>query len=214
MISTKTLLSCHSARLCLCQSSSMQLTLPKGKICQLKPGRYRRDRGINETLLRTVTSCKNKSRKQKSRKRTDVTTTWEEDDSGWVGKTPVQATTKCAHAFTRSHMEMEVISLALFSRFLSNTNTHYLLVKPRPELGEETKRHWEDYYRKGRGSGHHMYQCDMKPTGVRAVRGQTLAGRRCRLAFQHGWKSGLQEWKNCSPLLKRCQQWDRTCPSK
>lgn len=38
--------------------------------------------------------------------------------------------------------------------------SHYLLVKPMPELGEETKRHWEDYYWKDVCS-HHMYPCDI-----------------------------------------------------
>lgn len=80
--------------------------------------------------------------------------------------------------------------LPSFSQCLSHTNSlhsvslsqhsgppnHYLLVKPMPELGEETKRHWEGYYWKDLCSSYHMYpwQQEYKPCrGVQAVRGQS-----------------------------------------
>lgn len=48
-----------------------------------------------------------------------------------------------------------------------------------PELGEETKRHGEDYYWIELCSSHHMYPCDKNTTflWVQAVKGQKVAGR-------------------------------------
>lgn len=98
-----------------------------------------------------------------------------------MGKAPVQATTRCAHAFTHTHthtciyISTQVISYLVLIHTLSVSlsfsqhsapPSHYLLVKPMPELGEETKRHWEDYFWKDLCSSHHMYPWDKNTTSL------------------------------------------------
>lgn len=88
----------------------------------------------------------------------------------WMGKVPVQATKRWSHTFTHRHTRISRWFLQLSSLTSFHTQTlsvsplffqhsallsHYLLVKPMPELGKETKRHWEDYYWKDLCS-HHM----------------------------------------------------------
>lgn len=68
------------------------------------------------------------------------------DDSGWEAK----ATTGCSHTSIKFIFCIIIFCnldfYLFFWCFLSYSDTHYLLVKPMPELGRETERHWEDYY--------------------------------------------------------------------
>lgn len=62
---------------------------------------------------------------------------------------PIQATTRCAQAFTHtllSHHRSLPLTHTRVSLSHSAPPSHYLLVKPVPELGEETKRHGADYF--------------------------------------------------------------------
>lgn len=72
-----------------------------------------------------------------------------------------------------SHTQAHFLSVSLSQH--SALPNHYLLVKPMPELGEETKRHWENYYWKEFCSSHHMYPCNKNTSSVwvQALRGQS-----------------------------------------
>lgn len=119
----------------------------------------------------------------------------------WMGKVPVQATTRCAEAFTHTHRLFYHHSLTPTVSFTLSQHSappsHYLLVKPMPELGEETKRHWADYFWKGRCSSHYIHPCKNNTTSF--VQGSDWWGgeawqsgshyrsyRQCRLATQWG----------------------------
>lgn len=67
----------------------------------------------------TIASSKNKSRKRKSSKsrHTDKMRGWWQ----WMGKVPIQATKRCSHAFTHTHIQ--IISVSFSSHILSYTHS-------------------------------------------------------------------------------------------
>lgn len=75
----------------------------------------------------TVATCQNKSRKQESSKKTDVWTGWKRWQQ-WMGKMPVQATKRCAHAITHTPTH-RYSCWCICPHFLSvsHTQTHYTL---------------------------------------------------------------------------------------
>lgn len=110
------------------------------------------------------------------------------DDSGWVKcqSKPLQGVLTLSHTpahkyklficpcfLNVSHTQAHFLSVSLSQH--SAPPNHYLLVKPMPELGEETKRHWENYYWKELCSSHHMYPCNKNTSSVwvQALRGQS-----------------------------------------
>lgn len=116
----------------------------------------------------------------------------------------------CTHLHTLTHTNryIEIISSSLLSliHILSVSlsqhfapPSHYLLVKPMPELGEETKRHLEDYIWKDLSSRHHMYRGPQydKHVCCTAVRVQEVECGRQDLSTSHtgrvhGLHGGMQ----------------------
>lgn len=127
MITTKTLLSCHSAVLfSIYSQSSLHAahTLPKRKICQLDQSRE--DTGRTEESTRPSSSrlLLLVKWKQESRKRTDVTTIWEGDDSEWVGK---RQSKRLQSVLTPSHTPTCKWRLYLYPWFLAFSHTQTLI---------------------------------------------------------------------------------------
>lgn len=132
-------------------------------------------------------------RKQEAvKQREDGNTQQDERMMKVEGKVAVGATTRCVHAFTHTR----VISSSLLS---SHTHTHTLLpgvftclLSQCQSLGEETKRHREDYFleRSVRQSSH-TYSCD-NDTGIGR---RSLAGGislQTRQAVMPGLHGGMQ----------------------
>lgn len=170
------LLSVSSALSTSAISPCSSYTLKPNLTVRSQQGRYGRGRGTAESRLPDRSFLyKIKAGKQREDKHVDRMRGWWQ----WMSKAPVQATTRCcSHLHARTHARtyiqvfifplslslMHTLSASLSLSQHSAPPSHYLLVKPMPELGEETKRHWEDYYWKDLCSSHHMYLCDNNTT--------------------------------------------------
>lgn len=143
------------ARLCSVYVShlSMQLIHSQAETGRLiHSGEGTDEEGPKSPASPTVASCQNKSRKRESSRRTDGQTWWEGEDSGWVKCQSKLLQGVLTPSRTYTHTQRLFLDLPLIHTLCVSLSqhsappNHYLLVKPMPELGEETKRHREDYF--------------------------------------------------------------------